>query len=133
MGVAKQMKEQNKTSTGKKKQETKGRPRFITFHPTEAEKGALLIYSGSVEKYLDRICEVIMLNVSFTIQFKPENAAYGLTLRDKSKNWDEDVPLSVWHSDLWKALAALSYALETRWEGYPSVHPADYTEFTDLW
>ena len=93
----------------------------------------LSMFNASVEQSLDWISKVIQNDVTLTIAFKPENQAYSLTLRDKSKDWQQDVPLSVWHSDLWKALKAMAYALGTRWEGYPQDHPAQNGAFTDLW
>ena len=133
MGIMEDVKNSRKNSQDKKKPKKTGYNRFITFHPTEAEKSQLALFSRSTEQCLNQIGELLQEDVSFTIIFKPENQAYGLTLRDKSLNWEEDVPLSVWHSDLWKALSALCYALETRWKDYPSDHPGAPGEFLDLW
>jgi hypothetical protein len=88
-----------------------GPSRPFTFHPTEAQRISLRenpMNSGEawsvISEWVERGCKLI-------VGYKAENAAFYALLREGTDNWQEGKAISVFHSQLEKCFAGLSFYL----------------------
>lgn len=115
---------ENKAGRNGAKRSKANQSRFVTFHPTEADKKELkdkaydLTWAWEViEGRLDRGC-------SLSLSVRDDGSSYCAMIWDASLDWEERTMVTSFHSDLDRAVLGLAYALEKRHPDFPEIAPS---------
>lgn len=131
MGIMKELKQSRNGKSNKPKPPTSPKGGFITFHPSTAEKIQLREMPPTIEKSLTVLADRVNQGCGVTITQKLDTGSYAVLIYDKSEPFGERITLSVWHTELDKAIVGLAFALETRWPDFPSEKPAMFFKEPD--
>ncbi len=95
------------------------RPRIITFHPTRDERQALAAGAMPPEDVYSTLAKVIERNCGLALGYDMDRGNFYAIMRDKSQEWSEALACSAFHSDLYKAVQGLAFALHHKWPRFP--------------
>lgn len=129
---AKNPKGQAQKSTSKQVSGWMKYPNMITYHPTTEEKEILKSLPLDLDKALDSMRVYIERGATLSIGVRLDSGAYYATIRAKSDDWKTAPAVSAWHSDPAKALLALSFAMENKFEDFPEINGKGQ-QFIDEW
>ena len=121
--MGKDLKEGSANGSGKTQQKgTKGAKRrspIFTFNPSREERASAKERAGVSPMVVDRLARLVAGGVKITVGYSPDRDSYFVIAREEGENWLECAALSAWHKDVWLALAALTVAVDGRFEGFP--------------
>jgi len=103
------------------KQSNERRSNLFTYHPSKDQR--LEIGSGEWDLLpsLEIIRSKLADGCSMSVGFRAESDGVFVIVRDSSAPWNTAVAVSVWHSDLRRALCGMAYYLDKVQPGFPDV------------
>ena len=105
---------------------------LFSFHPNKDQREELKKWTADLDKDLEFLMTFLEDNCLLSVGYKAENASYFALLKDRSVQWDQAASVSVWHTDLPRALLGLTYYLKEVNPEFPKVPPGGVGDFEDF-
>lgn len=96
---------------------------LYTWHPTEPQKKLLLERNMSLSDAISIVAGSVSQGNKFLCGLRVENDAFWAMMRQGSVDWDKARCVSVWHSDLDRAIIGLAFWLEVVCPNWPEQRP----------
>lgn len=102
----------------------------FTYRPTEKHKKLMQENDTPLEAVITCLGDKLDGGIRLTMGHNPQTHSFYVMARNGDKKWDEGVAVSVWHSDLARAIWGMWFYLTVVNPDYPESVPNAYqTEF----
>lgn len=111
---------------------TRKRPNIVTFHPTKEERQQIADGAMPVDEVVSVLAKVLERNCGLSVGYDLDRGNFFAIVRDKGSPWEDAIAGSAFHSDMYKSLQGLAFALSHRWPDFPENVQTEFPT-TDDW